>query len=87
MCVTGFIKKMQPVFKDFSRTTSNFQGHYTSKNVISQMVQKCTFPVYAKRILSPQVFVPSPSQHFSIFGKYKRALKERFPDIICRRSQ
>ena len=73
----------------FSRT---FQGPHqifkdTSKNVISQLVQKCTFPVSAKGILRPQVFVPPPSQHFSIFGKYKQALKEHFPNIICRRRQ
>jgi len=65
-------KKLQPVFKDFSRTISNFQGP-TTRNGISQIVHECALPVWAKRILSPQVFVLSPSQHFSIVGKYKRA--------------
>ena len=43
---TGFIQKIatifQGLFKDFSRTTLDFQGPPT-RNTISQIVQKCTF--------------------------------------------
>ena len=41
-------KKLQPFFKDFSRTTLDFHGQ-PSRNIISQIVQKCTFPVYSKK--------------------------------------
>ena len=44
-------KKLQPFFKDFPRTTLDFQGPPT-KNIISQIVQKCTFPVYSNKTLS-----------------------------------
>ena len=39
-------KKLQPFFKDFSRTTLDFQGPPT-RNIISQIVQKRTFSVYS----------------------------------------
>ena len=41
----GSYKKLQPFFKDFSRTTLSFQGPLT-RNIISQIVEKCTFPVH-----------------------------------------
>ena len=42
---TGFIQKgLQGFFQDFSRTTLDFQGPPT-RNIISQTVQKCTFPI------------------------------------------
>ena len=40
----GSYKKLQPFFKDFSRTPLDFQGPPTT-NTISQIVQKCAFPV------------------------------------------
>ena len=46
----GFIQKLQPFFKDFSRTTLDFQGQPT-RNIISQIVQKCIFPVYSNKTL------------------------------------
>ena len=47
----GSYKKLQPFFKNFSRTTFGFQGPPT-RNVIFQTVQKCTFPVHSNRTLS-----------------------------------
>ena len=44
----GSYKKLQPFFKDFSRTTFDFQRPPT-RNLISQIVQKCTFPVHSNR--------------------------------------
>ena len=38
--IQGSYKKLQPFFKDFSRTTLDFQGQPT-RNIISQIVQKC----------------------------------------------
>ena len=50
----GFIQKIatifQGLFKDFSRTTLDFQGQPT-RNIISQIVQKCIFPVYSNKTL------------------------------------
>ena len=52
--VTGFIQKIatifQGLFKDFSRTTLDFQGQ-PIRNIISQTVQKCIFPVYSNKTL------------------------------------
>ena len=67
---SGFVQKIATIFpglfKDFSRTKLNFQGPPT-RNVISQMVYKSTFPVQASRFLIRlQVFAPSPSLHFSV---------------------
>ena len=67
---TGSVQKIATifpgVFKDFSRIKLNFQGPPT-RNVISQMVYKSTFPVQASRFLIRlQVFAPSPSLHFSV---------------------
>ena len=62
----GSYKKSQPFFQEFSRTKLNFQGPPT-RDVISQMVYKSTFPVQASRFLIRlQVFAPSPSLHFSV---------------------
>ena len=91
--IKGFLQKIatsfQGLFKEhikFSRTNyRNVPG--IVRNGISQMVHECAFPVWVKRILSHQVFAPSPSLHFSVLGQCKRALKEHFRDIICQRSQ
>ena len=48
--IEGSYKKLQPFFKDFSRTTLDFQGQPT-RNIISQIVQKCIFPVYSNKTL------------------------------------
>ena len=51
---TGFIQKIatifQGLFKDLSRTTLDFQEQPT-RNIISQIVQKCIFPVYSNKTL------------------------------------
>ena len=46
----GSYKKLQSFFKDFSRTTLDFQGP-PARNIISQIVEKCTFPVYFNKTL------------------------------------
>ena len=43
-------KKLQPFFKDFSRTKLDFRGQPT-RNIISQIVQKCIFTVYSNKTL------------------------------------
>ena len=45
IALTGFIQKTATIFWDF---LSTFQGPLT-RNVISQIVQKCTFPVHSNR--------------------------------------
>ena len=62
----GSYKKLQPFFKDFSRTTLDFQGPPT-RNIISQIVQKCTFPVYSNKALTLELFASPTSLHFSVF--------------------
>ena len=56
---SGFIQKnatiFQGLFKDFSRTTLDFQGP-PARNIISQIVQKCTFPVYSNKALRLELF-------------------------------
>ena len=39
---TEFIQKISTIFQLLSRTTLDFQGP-TTRNIISQIVQKCTF--------------------------------------------
>ena len=67
--VRGFIQKIatisQGLFKDFSRTTLDFQGPPT-RNIISQIVQKCTFPVYSNKTLRLELFASPTSLHFSV---------------------
>ena len=52
---SGFIQK-------FLRT---FQGPPT-RNLISQFVQKCTFPVHSNTTLRLELFPPPTSAHFSV---------------------
>ena len=47
----------------FSRT---FQGPPT-RNIISQIVQKCTFPVYSNKTLRLELFASPTSLHFSVY--------------------
>ena len=63
--ITGFIQKIATIFKDFSRTTLDFQGPPT-RNIISQIVQKCTFPVYSNKTLRLELFASPTSLHFSV---------------------
>ena len=63
---TGFIKKLQPFFKDFSRTTLDFQGPPT-RDMISQIVQKCTFPVYSNKALRLELFASPTSLHVLVY--------------------
>ena len=58
----GSYKKLQPFFKDFSRTTLDFQGPPT-RNIILQIVQKCTFPVYSNKTLRLELFASPTSLH------------------------
>ena len=50
---------------DFSRPTLDLQGPPT-RNIISQTVQKCTFPVYANKTLRFELFASPTSLHFSV---------------------
>ena len=50
---------------DFSRATSDLRGPPT-RNIISQTVQKCTFPVYSNKTLRFELFASPTSLHFSI---------------------
>ena len=62
----GFIQKIATIFlKNFSRTTLDFQGQ-PSRNIISQTVQKCTFPVYSNKTLRLEPFASPTSLHFSV---------------------
>ena len=61
---TGFQIKLQPFFKDFSRTTLDFQRPPT-RTIISQIVQKCTFPVYSKT-LRLELFASPTFLHFLV---------------------
>ena len=60
----GSYKKLQPFFKDFSRTTLDFQGPPTG-NIISQFVQKCTLPVNSYKALRLEQFTSPASVHDS----------------------
>ena len=42
-------QKIATFFKDFSRTSFDVQGPPTTRNIISQIVQKRTFPVHSNR--------------------------------------
>ena len=63
--VAGFIQKIATILKDSSKTTFNFQGP-PSRNVISQIVQKCKFPVHSNGTLRPELFAPSHSLPYSV---------------------
>ena len=56
-------------FKDFSRTTLDFQEPPT-RNVISQTVQKYTFVVYSNKTLRLGPFFSPTSLHFSVLVNY-----------------
>ena len=60
-----FIKKLQLFFKDFSRVTLHFQKPPT-RNIISQIVHKCTFPVYSNTALRLELFDSPTSLHLSV---------------------
>ena len=61
----GSYKKLQPFFKDFSRTPLDFQGPPT-RNIISQIVQKRTFPAHSNKALTLELSASPTSLHFSI---------------------
>ena len=61
---TGFIQKIATIFQGRSRTTSDFQEPPTT-NIISQTVQKCTFPVYSNKTLRLELFASPASRFFS----------------------
>ena len=63
--IQGSYKQLQPFFKDFSRTTLDFQGPPT-RNTISQILQKCTSPVYSNKALRLELFASPTSLHFSV---------------------
>ena len=62
----GSYKKLRPLFKYFSRTTLDFQGPPTRNIIISQIVQKCTFPVYSNKALRLELFASPDSLHFLV---------------------
>ena len=49
----------------FSRTTLDFQGKLT-RDTISQIIQKCTFPVHSNKTLRLEQFASPTSLHFSV---------------------
>ena len=65
--MSGFVQKIATIFqglsKDFSRTTIDFHGPPT-RNIISHIVQKCTFPVYSNKALSLELFASPTALHF-----------------------
>ena len=61
----GSYKNFQPVFKDFSRTTFDFQGP-PNRKLISQIVQKFKFPVHSNKTFRLELFAPPTSLHFSV---------------------
>ena len=61
----GSYKKLQPYFKDFSKTTLEFQGPPT-RNIILPIIQKSTFPVYSNKTLRLEPFASPTSLHFSV---------------------
>ena len=61
----GSYKNLEPFFKDFLRSTLDFQGPPT-RDTISQIVQKCTFPVYSNKTLRIELFASPSSPHFSV---------------------
>ena len=61
----GSYKNFPPVFKDFSRTTFDFQG-LPNRKLISLIVQIFPFPVLSKRTLRLELFAPPSSLHFSV---------------------
>ena len=61
--IQGSYKQLPPFFKDFSRTTLDFQGPPT-RNTISQIVQKCTFSVYSNKAFRLELFASPTSLHF-----------------------
>ena len=61
----GFIQKIATIFsRTFQRPHFHFQGP-PIWNVISQIVQKCTFAVHSNRTLRLELFAPPTSLHFS----------------------
>ena len=70
IAIQGSYKKLKLFFKDFSRalqrTRFDFQGPPT-RNVISQIVQKGTFPVHSNMTLTLEMLAPSTSLHFSVY--------------------
>ena len=62
----GSCKKLKTLLKVFSRTAFDFQGPSTT-DLISQIVQKCTFPVHSNRTLRLKLFAPSTSLYIFQF--------------------
>ena len=62
----GSYKKLQQFFKSFQglfKDTEDFQ-RLPTRNIISQTVQKCNFPVY--KTLRLELFASPTSLHFSV---------------------
>ena len=70
VAIQGSYKILKLFFKDFSRafqrTRFDFQGP-TTRKVISQIVQKGTFPVHSNMTLTLEMLAPSTSLHFSVY--------------------
>ena len=60
----GSYKKIATIFEGFFKDHIRFPR--TTRNVISQIVQKCTFPAYSNKTLKVELFASPTSLHFSV---------------------
>ena len=61
----GSYIKIATIFQGVPRVTLASQGPPT-RNIISQIVHKCTFPVYSNKALRLEPFASPTSLHFSV---------------------
>ena len=66
IALQGSYKTLKDFSRAFQRTRFDFQGPPT-RNVISQIVQKGTFPVHSNMTLTLEMLAPSTSLHFSVY--------------------
>ena len=65
----GSYKSLRPLFKVFSTTTLDYQRP-PMRNLISEIVKKCTLPVHRNRILRLELFVPPTSLNVSVVARF-----------------
>ena len=61
---SGFIQKIATIFQGLFKDHIRFPR--TTRNIISQIVQKCTFPAYSNKTLRLEPFASPTSLHFSV---------------------
>ena len=61
----GSYIKIATIFQGLFKGHIGFQGPPT-RNIISQIVHKCTFPVYSNKALRLELFASPTSLHFSV---------------------